>query len=148
MRNYRKCQYISMCHKMNSAWKKLTYDEPFSLYAGIILCMRQTNERRRYNVTSPLIGCAHTQNYPCLCNTLVIFMNNEQKIPQNGSFLTHIYKCLRIILRITCPDSFPGRIHHKDLKSVIVMSRWTRIYFTKVLRAYHWNLGKIHGAFA
>ena len=28
-----------------------------------ILGMSSTNERRRYNVTSSLIGCAHTQNY-------------------------------------------------------------------------------------
>ena len=31
---------------------------------GIILCMRLANERRRYNVTSSLIGWAHTQNDP------------------------------------------------------------------------------------
>ena len=28
--------------------------------------MRPNNERRRYNVTSPLIGWAHTQNDPCV----------------------------------------------------------------------------------
>ena len=28
--------------------------------------MRQANERRRYIVTSSLIGWAHAQNYPCL----------------------------------------------------------------------------------
>ena len=32
--------------------------------AGIILCMYPANGRRRYNVTSSLIGWAHTQNYP------------------------------------------------------------------------------------
>ena len=37
----------------------------FNNYAGIILCMRPANERRRYNVTSSLIGWAHTQNDPC-----------------------------------------------------------------------------------
>ena len=31
-------------------------------YAGIILCMRPANERRRYKVTSSLIGWAHAQN--------------------------------------------------------------------------------------
>ena len=31
---------------------------------GTILCMRPTNERRRYNVMSSLIGRVHTQNYP------------------------------------------------------------------------------------
>ena len=33
--------------------------------AGIILCMHPANERRRYDVTSSLIGWAHTQNDPC-----------------------------------------------------------------------------------
>ena len=32
--------------------------------AGIILCMRQANERRLYNVTSSTIGWAHTQMIP------------------------------------------------------------------------------------
>ena len=30
--------------------------------AGTILCMHPANERRRYNVTSSHIGCAHAQN--------------------------------------------------------------------------------------
>ena len=33
---------------------------------GIILCMRPANERRRYIVTSSLIGWVHTQNDPCI----------------------------------------------------------------------------------
>ena len=36
--------------------------------SGIILCMRPANERRRYIVTSSLIGWAHAQNDPCQCN--------------------------------------------------------------------------------
>ena len=32
---------------------------------GIKLCMRPANERRRYIVTSSLIGWVHTQNDPC-----------------------------------------------------------------------------------
>ena len=32
--------------------------------SGILLCMRPANERRRYNVTSSLIGWAHPQNDP------------------------------------------------------------------------------------
>ena len=31
---------------------------------GIIFCMCPANERRRYNVTSSLIGWAHSQNDP------------------------------------------------------------------------------------
>ena len=41
------------------------YKTPWS-YSGIIL--RPANERRRYNVSSPLIGLAHTQNDPCQWN--------------------------------------------------------------------------------
>ena len=33
---------------------------------GIILCMRPANERRRYSVTSSLIGWVLTQNDPCI----------------------------------------------------------------------------------
>ena len=33
---------------------------------GIILGMGSANERRRYIVTSSLIGWAHTQNDPCI----------------------------------------------------------------------------------
>ena len=36
-----------------------------SAAAGIILCMGSANERRRYNVTSSIIGWALTQNDPC-----------------------------------------------------------------------------------
>ena len=35
------------------------------LRAGVILGMDSANERRRYYVTPPLIGRAHTQNDPC-----------------------------------------------------------------------------------
>ena len=33
-------------------------------FSGIIVGMGSANERRRYNVTSSLIGWAHTQNGP------------------------------------------------------------------------------------
>ena len=35
---------------------------------GIIWGMRPANERRRYNVTSSLIGCTHTHNDPWWCS--------------------------------------------------------------------------------
>ena len=38
----------------------------FCTYARINVCMRLANGRRRYNVTSSLIGWARTQNYHCL----------------------------------------------------------------------------------
>ena len=38
--------------------------------SGIILCMRPANERRRYNVTSSLIGYTHTLNDPSISSML------------------------------------------------------------------------------
>ena len=43
---------------------------------GIILCMRPANERRRYNVTSFLIGWAHPRNDPCALSVLLWFGTN------------------------------------------------------------------------
>ena len=42
-------------------WSTLICD----MNAGTILCLRPANGRRRYIVTSSLIGRAHTQNDPC-----------------------------------------------------------------------------------
>ena len=42
----------------------MKYTSP-NVCAGIILCMRPANKRRRYNVTASLIGWAHAQNFPC-----------------------------------------------------------------------------------
>ena len=49
--------------------------------AGIILCKRPANKRRRYIVTSPLIGWAHMQNDPCknvkaVCQTRTVKKQN------------------------------------------------------------------------
>ena len=41
-------------------------------YAGTILCMRSANERRRYNVTSSLIGWAHI--YKMIPGIVYMFM--------------------------------------------------------------------------
>ena len=44
--------------------KKLFRWLQYRWLTGIILCMPPANERRRYNVTSSLIGWVHTQNNP------------------------------------------------------------------------------------
>ena len=65
----------SSCHDICFATCTLIYaagSDPDT--TGIIVCMRPANERRRYIVTSSLIGWAHTQNIPdtihmcCICN--------------------------------------------------------------------------------
>ena len=40
-------------------------DNPVQNVSGIILVMGSANERRRYNVTSSLVGRAHNQNETC-----------------------------------------------------------------------------------
>ena len=53
---------------------------------GIILGMGSANERRRYNVTSSLIGRAHTQNDPRMKHDtsdiyITIFIEGHVKVP-------------------------------------------------------------------
>ena len=54
-------------------------------YTGIILCMRPANGRRRYNVTSSLIGWAHTQKDPCVNgqNRSILYHSNTQHFRAN-----------------------------------------------------------------
>ena len=64
--------------------------------SGIFLGMGSANERRRYYVTPPLIGRAHTQIDPWLLNTL--------RPEQNGwNFSDNIFinKNLHILLKIS-----------------------------------------------
>ena len=42
------------------------------IHTGIILCMRPTNDRRCYHVTSSLIGWVQTENNHCICGNLVL----------------------------------------------------------------------------
>ena len=47
-------------HKV--VWVPSTFPAQKDIIGGFILWMHPANERRRYSVTSPLIGWAHTQN--------------------------------------------------------------------------------------
>ena len=68
------CVYVfSQCYRPQAELAKLRAAKVKSIYdpwtiqykmAGINLCMCPANERRRYIVTSSLIGWAHTQNDP------------------------------------------------------------------------------------
>ena len=60
------CNYIYMPHSASPCWWSViiihnAYPSSSATSSGIILCMCPANERRRYNVTSPLIGWAHTK---------------------------------------------------------------------------------------
>ena len=55
------------------------------IHAGIILCIPPANERRCYNMTSPLIGWAHSQNDPWGCTLLILLCS----VPNQSQQLTH-----------------------------------------------------------
>ena len=61
----------------------LTLPSRSTTMPGIILCMCPANERRRYNVTSSLIGWAHTQNDPWMPLTHLWHSRNGQHIAEN-----------------------------------------------------------------
>ena len=58
-----KWKFVDMCQALTSSPLYGNRDVG-QQWAGFILCMRPANERRRYIVTSSLIGWAHTQNDP------------------------------------------------------------------------------------
>ena len=51
-------------NRKQSPWLQPCFVSFYDRYSGIGLCMHPANESRRYNVTSSLIGWAHTQNDP------------------------------------------------------------------------------------
>ena len=48
------------------------------LLPGIILCVHPANGRRRYIVTSSLIGWAHSQNDPWLLWSAIRYLSGDQ----------------------------------------------------------------------
>ena len=67
-------------------------------YSWIILGMGSANDRRRYTVKPPLIGWAHTQNYPCYCVSIFccvwhsIFITNfEYSLSHQSYCIGHVY---------------------------------------------------------
>ena len=65
---YNECNYLYMLEWKLNHWKRLMRSHKITrqLWARIMLFMRQTNERGHCNVTSSLIGWAHSQDDPCL----------------------------------------------------------------------------------
>ena len=83
---YRQCSRPSLIKLWNFPINPFTK-------AGIILYMRPANERRRYSVTSSLIGWAHTQNDPTTRSATVSSKESILMTSCNSSFvrpLNHI----------------------------------------------------------
>ena len=74
---------------------------PFPLLweTGTILSMGSANERRRYNVTSSLIGWAHTQKDPCESWKLPVTVNRDSSWCQ---LCIHCYHCMRPYDNLRC----------------------------------------------
>ena len=89
------------------------------LYADIIPGMDSTNERRRYNVTSSLIGWAHTQNDSW-------YGNHKTPIHANMSHFN---------------QSTPSISAHQELLLIIrQISDNTYICFAREGMAYGWTI--------
>ena len=71
--------------------------------AGIILCMRTTNERRRY-VTSSLIGWTHTLNDPWgqTFSAMGVTQAPSVNFLVKGPWLTHWRYCTHVLILDIC----------------------------------------------
>ena len=97
-----RCNTMSSEQQSKRAFKwlsSLSCDQIFHIPgAGIVLCMCPANERRRYNVTSPLIGRAHAQNYPCRRPIHIFHLCLSE-------LMKHFYSCLSELMKrftVTC----------------------------------------------
>ena len=88
--------------------------------SGIILCIRQANERRRYNVTSSLICWAHTQNVPWWVVLSSVITNNS----------LHSY-IMRFPTTISCSLSDwyqPHSLIDTDIQGAGIYQRWAQCW--------------------
>ena len=72
----------------------------------IILWMRPANGRRRYMVTSSLIGWAHSQNDPCILNHCVAEMNPNNNTTNPAGVGHQIFKWNQVIPCLLMPWRF------------------------------------------
>ena len=105
--------------KIIQKWRNCRYDNmityKFGTYgAAIILAMVWANERRRYIVTSSLIGWAHTQNDPWWWGSHM----KSGKISQNLEIIWYCSLVLQLICNSSAPlcvCQWPFNSYHKEL---------------------------------
>ena len=94
--------------------------------AGFILCVIPANERRRYYVTSSLIGWAHPQKVPWACNISHEYNLHSRYNYNNAEWKTYRISCglyfLKwvIFINFAVAFSIPSRIMKSGAKSVFV----------------------------
>ena len=108
--------------------------------SGIILCMGSANERRRYSVTSPLIGWAHTQNDLCFmsqCVTDQSFLFSIWVTSQNCD--CHVtWFCYQLIAK---PGNKTATVSWPD--PYIVQFHYNTVQYNTLLHTAHWWLNTL-----
>ena len=80
---------ISGTSKSTASSPKLEHTHNVS-YSGLILGVRPINERRRYFVTTFLIGWAHAWNQPCYCRAVWFQRFNKTASFQKEAMRTQV----------------------------------------------------------
>ena len=81
-------------------------------HVGYNFCMRPASERRRYIVTSPLIGGAHTQNDPCLRQVYVFIVHILRIGKQWSSWILPVKLIVYPMARYTWPLNTTHKPNH------------------------------------
>ena len=108
-----------------------------TLHWGIILDMGSANERRRYTITSSLIGRAHTQNDPSSCQCLRhwrTFRNLHQHVSILTLWITTEHIIYLIITIYCCIMCYRQR---NDLRKHLTMTNF-QVYFKTQLTVCHY----------
>ena len=80
----------TICRQYVSVFEGSSFDELLpACYSGLILGLRTANERRRYFVTTPLIGWAQALNQPCYYYCLVSVLCI---MPRHATLPAYIYQ--------------------------------------------------------
>ena len=93
-------------------WHQLMGLLSWKPFTGISLGMRPDNERRRYIVTTSLIGCAHTWTEPCLpCNQVFATHLKIGQLPVSSTCARSSNELQRLDLNIEYQDSSSSNVH-------------------------------------
>ena len=99
---------------LGESQRKLHVLDSGSQCAGIIMRMRPANERRRYNVTSSLIGWAHTQNDPWCVPTNTVDMDGSSdhvNLSLRADISTHVeWTSIPRVLPLLCGLDYRGSL--------------------------------------
>ena len=88
-----------------------------------VLCMRPANEKRRYNVTLSLIGCAHAQNDPWFCQQ--IFTVWPVCVGHTWTVFAHLIGHTAIAASISVPSR--PLVNSRQYPIIVIMGHCSRL---------------------